>query len=99
MWPGFGDNSRVLKWVLERVAGTGDAAATAIGNVPTASAIDTTGLDLDDETMAALLAVDEREWAAEVDSIREFYASIGERLPDALSAQLDALADRLGVSV
>ena len=99
MWPGFGDNSRVLKWVLERVAGTGDAAATAIGNVPTASAIDTTGLDLDDETMAALLAVDEREWAAEVDSIREFYASIGERLPDALSAQLDALADRLGVNV
>ncbi len=99
MWPGFGDNSRVLKWVLERVAGGGDATETPIGHVPTADALDTTGLDLDDETMAALLAVDEREWAAEVESIREFYASIGERLPEELSAQLDALAARLGVTV
>src|SRR5690606_4918647 len=58
IWPGFGDNIRVLKWILERVAGEGDAVDTPIGYVPTVDAIDRTGLDISDEAMAALLEVD-----------------------------------------
>ena len=81
LWPGFGENCRVLKWVVERVAGTADAAETPIGLVPTVDAIDRTGLDLDDDAMTQLLAVDPASWGHEVALIDEHYAMVGDRLP------------------
>ena len=95
LWPGYGDNSRVLKWVLERVVGTGEATETTIGLVPTVGAIDRTGLDIDDATMARLVEVDDLSWQREVELIEAHFASIGERLPAEMSTQLDALSKRL----
>jgi phosphoenolpyruvate carboxykinase (GTP) len=95
LWPGYGENSRVLKWVLERIAGTGDAEDTPIGLVPTVGAIDRTGLDLDDATMAELVDVDHEAWKGEVALITEHFASIGERMPAELTVQLDDLTRRL----
>ena len=95
MWPGFGDNSRVLKWILERVEGTGDHVDTPIGRVPTSSAIDTSGLDIDEPTMAKLVQVDAEGWRQEIPQIEEHYASLGERLPEALRDELKELEKRL----
>jgi phosphoenolpyruvate carboxykinase (GTP) len=95
LWPGYGDNSRVLKWVLERCAGQGKADESAIGHVPTVDAIDRAGLDIDDATMSALLDVDAHAWQAEVALIEKHFASIGERLPAELSVQLDTLSRRI----
>mgnify|MGYP003306353314 FL=1 len=95
LWPGFGENCRVLKWVIERVAGTADAAETPIGLVPTVDAIDRTGLDLDDDAMTRLLAVDPASWGHEVALIDEHYAMVGDRLPKRLDAELDDLRRRL----
>ena len=95
MWPGFGENCRVLKWVVERVAGAADAADTPIGLVPTLDGIDRTGLDLDDATMERLLAVDPSSWGHEVALIDEHYTMIGDRLPKRLDAELDDLRRRL----
>ena len=94
-WPGFGDNARVLEWVVDRCAGRGEAVATPIGLLPPPGAIDTDGLKVSDEDMAELLAVDPDEWTAEVGLIAEYYAMFGERLPAALSGQLDDLSRRL----
>ena len=91
MWPGFGENSRVLKWVVERIDGDADAVDTPIGRVPTADGIDTSGLDIDSDTMEALTSVDADSWQAEIDLIRDHYAVFGERLPAALARQLDEL--------
>ncbi|MEM7341294.1 MAG: phosphoenolpyruvate carboxykinase (GTP) [Actinomycetota bacterium] len=96
LWPGFGENARVLKWVLERVDGRADAVDTAIGEVPATDGIDLSGLDIDAETMTELLSVDPAAWGGEVDLIREHYATFGERLPAALATQLDRLADQVG---
>ncbi len=96
MWPGFGDNVRVLKWVLERLDGGGDAVDTPIGFVPTVDAIDRTGLDLDDATMSSILEVDRDSWKGEIPLIADHFAFIGERLPDTVARQLDELEDRLG---
>ena len=95
LWPGFGDNSRVLEWVLQRVAGEGEAVDTAIGRVPTVDALDTTGLDVDPATLAALLSVDNESWRQEVPLIGAHYDTIGSHLPDALRDQLAALEKRL----
>ena len=95
LWPGFGDNSRVLKWIVERVSGEGKAVETPIGYMPTVDAIDTTGLGISEETMKELLKVDRNEWLKEVESIREHYASYGPKMPKELYAQLDALEKRL----
>ncbi len=97
LWPGFGENSRILKFVLERVAGEGDMVETAIGNVPTVDAIDIDGLDIDKSTMEKLLAVDNDSWQAEIELIREHFSRFGDRLPPELSAQLHALEKRLTV--
>jgi phosphoenolpyruvate carboxykinase (GTP) len=96
LWPGYGDNSRVLEWVLERCGGEGEATDTPIGLVPTIDAIDRAGLDVDDETMAKLLAVDHAAWRHEVTLIEAHFAGIGERLPAEMSVQLDELQRRLG---
>jgi phosphoenolpyruvate carboxykinase (GTP) len=95
LWPGFGDNSRVLAWVLQEVAGTAAATETPIGRVPTPDALELDGLDLTDEQLAQLLAVDREEWKAEVPSIAEHYDSLGERMPQRLRDQLADLARRL----
>ncbi len=95
LWPGFGENSRILKFVLERVSGEAETVETAIGNVPAPGAIDLDGLDIDDTTMAKLLAVDNESWMAEIELIREHFARFGEKLPSELAAQLDSLKKRL----
>src|SRR5439155_8966507 len=95
LWPGFGENSRVLSWVIERVVGTGQAVKTAIGNLPAEGALDTTGLDVSADDLAELLRVDVEEWRREVPSIEEHYAALGERLPDELRDELQALEKRL----
>jgi phosphoenolpyruvate carboxykinase (GTP) len=95
LWPGFGENSRVLKWVLDRLAGKGDAIDTAIGRVPTADALDTTGLDVDPATLAELLSVDSESWRQEVPQIEGHYATLGSHLPGELRDQLAALEKRL----
>jgi phosphoenolpyruvate carboxykinase (GTP) len=95
LWPGFGDNARVLKWVLERVAGTGEALDTPIGRVPATEGIDTTGLDIDPAVLEALTTVDAEGWRQELPQLEEHYASLGERVPDALKDQLAALEKRL----
>ncbi len=95
LWPGFGENSRILKFVLERVAGEAETVETAIGYVPAPGAIDLDGLDIDDTTMAKLLAVDNESWMAEIELIREHFARFDEKLPSELAAQLDSLKKRL----
>jgi phosphoenolpyruvate carboxykinase (GTP) len=95
MWPGFGENSRVLKWVIERVNGEGEAVDTPIGRVPTADAIDRSGLDLGDEAMARILHVDADAWRAEVPQIEGHFDFIGERLPSQLRDELNQLEKRL----
>ncbi len=95
IWPGFGENARVLKWVLDRVADTAEAVETPIGMVPKTEDLDVGGLDLTADALEALLAVDAGEWRSELALIEEHYASIGERLPNELRLQLDRLADRL----
>jgi phosphoenolpyruvate carboxykinase (GTP) len=95
IWPGFGDNSRVIKWIIERVSGTGKAMATPIGYMPTPDAIDITGLNIGQAQMEELLRVDKEKWLQEVASIREYYARFGEGIPKAMIEQLDALERRL----
>ncbi len=95
LWPGFGENTRVLKWVFERCEGTAKAVETPIGNLPGDGALDVDGLSLPKEDMAQLLAVDVEGWLREIPMIREYYAKFGERIPAALAAQLDALEERL----
>lgn len=95
LWPGFGDNSRVLKWIVERTNGSGKAEKTAIGYLPTKGAIDTSGLDISSADMDELLTVKKDEWLAEIDSIRKHYVNYGEKLPKELVKQLDALEERL----
>ena len=95
MWPGFGDNSRVLKWVIERVNGEGESVETAIGRVPTLDAIDRSGLDLDDTTMAKILGVDPEAWRAEVPQIAAHFEFIGQQLPAELRDELNQLEKRL----
>ncbi|HLF40708.1 MAG TPA: phosphoenolpyruvate carboxykinase (GTP) [Acidimicrobiia bacterium] len=95
LWPGFGENVRVLKWVLERVAGDGEAVETPIGWVPAPGALETTGLDLDAAVLAELVTVDSDRWRHELQQLEEHYAMFGEHLPDELADQLDALEKRL----
>jgi phosphoenolpyruvate carboxykinase (GTP) len=98
LWPGFGENSRVLKWVFERCAGTADAVEGPLGLVPTEGAIDTTGLDMSDEDLAAVLDVDLDALRLQIPQMREFLAKFGDDLPDEISAQLDALEGRLAAA-
>jgi len=96
LWPGFGDNSRVLRWVVERVEGKGEAVDTPIGRVPAPGAIDTAGLDIDGgDTMAELVAVDPDSWRQELPQIDDHYRSIGDTVPAGLREQLTNLEKRL----
>jgi phosphoenolpyruvate carboxykinase (GTP) len=95
LWPGFGENSRVLKWVLERVAGDADAVDTAIGRVPLPDGIDTNGLDMSPELLAELLKVDNEAWRGEIPLIEEHFTFIGDHLPSELREELEELEKRL----
>ncbi|MGB8451764.1 MAG: phosphoenolpyruvate carboxykinase (GTP) [Anaerocolumna sp.] len=95
LWPGFGENSRVLKWIVERVSGEGKAVKAPIGYMPTSDALELSGLDVSEDDMKELLKVDKDEWLKECVSIRQHYANYGEKLPKELSNQLDALEGRL----
>jgi len=97
LWPGYGENSRVLAWIFGRVNGDSDAVETSIGFVPPTDerGIDRTDLDVGEETMAQLLEVDTDGWLAQLPQMKEHYATFGDKLPTALHAQLDALEARL----
>jgi len=95
IWPGYGENSRVLKWICERVSGEGKAVKTPIGYMPTADDIDTEGLDITKEALESILAVNKEEWLKEVESIKEHYKNYGPKLPQELNNQLAALEQRL----
>ncbi|EWT06495.1 phosphoenolpyruvate carboxykinase [Intrasporangium chromatireducens Q5-1] len=95
LWPGFGDNSRVLKWVVERIEGTADAVETPIGFVPTPDSIDVDGLDATPETVAKASKVDVAEWRAELPLIEEWLDKFGEQLPTELRSEYDGLKARL----
>ncbi len=95
MWPGFGENSRVLKWIFERCEGTGDAVETPIGNLPTMDALEFDGLGVTDNDKATLLRVDVDGWLSEIPLIREYYESFGDHLPQELVKELDDLEKRL----
>ena len=95
IWPGFGDNLRVLEWIINRCEGKADAVETPIGFVPRAEDINLEGLDLDVETLKSILEVDKDLWKAEADGIAEFYTKFGDKLPDELKKQLESLKARL----
>jgi phosphoenolpyruvate carboxykinase (GTP) len=95
MWPGYAENSRVLKWIFERCNGTAEAVDTPIGKLPAEGSLDVNGLDVAPETMKALNAVDAEGWKAELPMIREHFATFGDNLPNALKEQLAALERRL----
>jgi len=97
VWPGFSENSRVLKWVVERLEGKAEADETVIGRVPTVDAIDVSGLDLPVQALQTALAVDPEEWKAEIPLIEEWFAKFGDDLPSALRVELDTLKHRLGM--
>lgn len=91
LWPGFGENSRVLKWVFERVDGKSEAIDTPIGKLPPKGALDLAGVDVNDKDLETLLAVDVEGWKAAVPQIREHFAQFGDKLPQALNNAVDEL--------
>lgn len=95
IWPGFGDNIHVLKWIVERCEGKGKANKLAIGYTPLAEDFDLTELDIDQEELKNILSIDQSEWQEEIASIRESFASYGSRMPAELWTELEALEERL----
>jgi phosphoenolpyruvate carboxykinase (GTP) len=96
LWPGYGENSRVLAWIFRRCDDEADAVDTPVGRVPAPGALDTTGLDLPEDALAELLEVDPEEWKTQLPQMRQHFAAFGEDLPVELRGQLDALEQRLG---
>ena len=95
LWPGFGDNVRVLKWIVERLDGDAEAVETPVGYVPAPGAIDTTGLDMTEEQVAKALSVDLEEWRKELPLIEEWFAKFGDKLPSQLADELATLKANL----
>jgi phosphoenolpyruvate carboxykinase (GTP) len=96
LWPGFGENSRVLEWVFRRCDGEAEAVSSPIGYVPAEGEINTEGLDISAEAMRELITVDEDGLRDELPQVEEHLAAFGDRLPSAVRAQLETLKDRLG---
>ena len=96
LWPGYGENSRVLEWVCRRCDGEAEAVETPIGQIPTPDALNTDGLEISREDLEALLRFEPQEWKAELPAIHEHFARFGDRLPDELREQLEQLEDQLG---
>ena len=95
LWPGFGDNARVLKWIIERLDGSGEGVDTPVGIVPAPGALDTTGLDMTEEQVAKALEVNAEEWATELGLIEEWLAKFGDKLPSQMSDELATLKSNL----
>ncbi|HYN29076.1 MAG TPA: phosphoenolpyruvate carboxykinase (GTP) [Dermatophilaceae bacterium] len=95
LWPGFGDNARVLKWVVERLDGKAEAVETPVGLVPAPGALDTTGLDMTDEQVTKALAVKLEDWEKELPLIEEWFAKFGDGLPSQLQDELNTLKTRM----
>ncbi|MBQ4067348.1 MAG: phosphoenolpyruvate carboxykinase (GTP), partial [Clostridia bacterium] len=96
IWPGFGDNMRVLNWIIDRCEDKVDAVETAIGYVPKAEDINIEGLDISIDTIRELLTVDVESWKEDVQNIKEFYALVGDHVPAEMYEELAALEARLG---
>ncbi|MEU5879835.1 phosphoenolpyruvate carboxykinase (GTP) [Spirillospora sp. NPDC047279] len=96
IWPGFGENSRVLKWIVERLNGQADAVKTAIGHLPTREALDTEGLEIGDADLDALLSVDTEVWKEEAALVPDFFKTFGDHLPKELWDEYNSLVNRLG---
>ena len=97
LWPGYGENSRVLKWIFERTEGSDKAVKTAIGFVPAIDGIDMAGLTISRENIVELLKVDTDEWRNEITTIKEHYKKFGDRLPKELWDELAELETRLKI--
>ena len=98
LWPGFSENSRVLKWVFERVTGTADAQESPLGLTPVEGGLDTEGLDFTDEQLRKALAIKPEEWETELGLIEEWYAELGDSVPAELRAEVENLRQRLGLA-
>jgi phosphoenolpyruvate carboxykinase (GTP) len=96
MWPGYSENSRVLKWIFERCDGAAKAVDTPIGKLPAEGSIDTDGVKVAPADMKELTSVDKEGWKAELPMIKEHFASFGTKMPQALKDELAALEKRLG---
>ena len=96
LWPGYGENSRVLEWMCKRLEGTAGAVDTAIGRLPAVGALNLSGLDIAAENVSELLRVDGAAWSAEIPDIERHFAQFGDRLPARLREQVTALRERLG---
>jgi phosphoenolpyruvate carboxykinase (GTP) len=96
IWPGYGENSRVLDWVCRRLDGEVDAIETPIGLVPRVEDINTDGLDIDSAALENLLSVDTELVKSELPQVKEFLAKLGERLPDEMNQQVAKLEEKLG---
>ena len=99
LWPGYGENSRVLKWIFERCEGKAHAVETPIGRLPRSADLDVGGLDISSSNLTTLLSIDVDGWLAEIPLIREHFAQFGTHLPRALEQELDELEDRLRTSI
>ncbi len=96
LWPGYGENSRVLKWMCQRVEGVAGAQDTPIGRLPRPEDLDLTGLDIPPEDLAELLRVDVEAWRQELPDIERHFAQFGDRLPERLRVQVEDLRRRVG---
>jgi phosphoenolpyruvate carboxykinase (GTP) len=96
LWPGFGENSRVLAWIVGRLEGTAEGVETPLGVLPTPDALPTDGLDIDPADLETLLTVDTDVWKQEAALIPDHYRTFGDRLPAELWGELEALVSRLG---
>jgi phosphoenolpyruvate carboxykinase (GTP) len=95
LWPGFGENSRVIAWVIGKVSGDLAGTDSALGEIPAAGELDLSGLDLDEATINQLFEIDKASWSAEIDTIREFFAGFGNQLPSELATELAELEKRI----
>lgn len=95
LWPGFGENSRVLKWIFERLSGADNAVKTSIGYIPKENALDLAGIDLPKENIKELLAVDNEAWKKEVEELKSYFSMFGDRLPAGIKQELASLEERV----
>jgi len=99
LWPGYGENVRVLKWILERTEGRGEAQETRIGYVPARNGLTLDGLHISPEALGNLLAVNPEDWQGELEDTKQFFAKFGDRLPQELLEEHRRLAQRLETAV
>jgi phosphoenolpyruvate carboxykinase (GTP) len=95
LWPGFAENIRVLDWIIGRLEGTNQGMPSAVGIVPRAGELNTSGIDVDQSTLDELLEIDQEAWAKEVESIKEFFEEFGQRMPMQLFDELAKLETRI----